>query len=455
MKPKKLPRRAKASSASKAGTDSKAGTAPASVYGYKVLSRLVRPWLWVFYTLRILRHKEDPHRYKERRGRTHLKRPGGKKVLWFHAASIGEAFSLLSLLNFLLKNNPNFFIVLTTTTFSSGKIMEKRLPKGACHQYVPFDTPAYVRRFLRHWKPALAVWVESELWPNMIDETWKTGCPMALINARLSPASYHNWRKVPEGAAWLLQKFDTVLAQDAQSLQRLSCLGAKNITVTGSLKLDADTLPFNPTTYQILMESCARHCCWLAASTHSGEEKLVGQVHKNIKKTIPNLLTILVPRHGHRAADIAAHLRKEGLQVAQRSLKHAITKDTDIYLADTFGEMGLFYRLARAAFIGGTITNRGGQNPLEAVRLQVPVLHGPYTSNFKEIFSLLQEKGATRYVSTVEEFTEGLQGLLESPAVRQQVANNALIALPKQNSVMRFTSAALQNLLKKRKRSHR
>lgn len=336
---------------------------------------------------RLQRGKEHPERFRERLGHPGLPRPEGQ-LCWFHAASVGEAVSLLDLIDELLAARPELNILVTTGTVTSAELLAKRLPPRAIHQFVPVDAKAAVERFLAHWRPDIAIWVESELWPCLIHRTHLTGCPMILANARISPRSARRMRWLGSYAASLLNRFDMILAQDDDIADRIYRLGAEpaRITVTGSLKDTAHPLPHDPEALKGMMKAIGGRRVWLAASTHAGEEEIVQEAHRQARRSFPGLTLILVPRHPERGTEVVEMLRAKGWRVAQRSCGEPFDRNTEIYLADTLGEMGLWYRAAPVSFVGGSLVEIGGHNPFEPAVLGSAILHGPHVTNFESAY---------------------------------------------------------------------
>jgi len=347
---------------------------------------------------RMARGKEDPHRFGERQGRPARPRPVGPLV-WVHAASVGESISVLPLIARVLAMRPNATVLLTTGTVTSARLMAERLPAGAIHQYVPVDRVSYVRSFLDHWRPDLALWAESEFWPNLLGETAKRNIPIVLINGRVSDRSFARWRRYRRTIKSILGGFRLCLGQSETDAERLRQLGAPAVAAPGNLKLAAPPLPADPAKLADLRSQIAGRPVWVAASTHAGEEALCGRVHRQLTRCHPRLLTIVVPRHPERGKGIADELTADGLTVARRSAGEAITETVEVYVADTIGELGLFYRLAGVAFIGKSLVPLGGQNPLEAACLDCAILFGPHMANFREMAARLKEGGGAEEVA--------------------------------------------------------
>jgi 3-deoxy-D-manno-octulosonic-acid transferase len=384
---------------------------------YRAATVAGAPFISAFLALRRLRGKEDGARFPERLGIPGRARPSGR-LIWLHAASVGEAQSALALVDRLLALLPEAGVLVTTGTVTSARLMAERLPPRAFHQFVPVDRPAWVGRFLAHWRPDLALWIESELWPNLVHETAQRGVPMLLVNARMSDRSFANWHRWPRLIRPLLAHFRRVLAQSEADAARYRTLGAPAVVVTGSLKYDAAPLPADPAELAALERAIGPRARWLAASTHPGEEPQIAEAHRRLKARHPDLLTLLVPRHPPRGDEIAAALRGLGLTVAQRARRGPIRPETDIYLADTLGELGLFYRLSPIVFMGGSLVPHGGQNPLEPARLGGAILHGPHVHNFRAICTDLAAAGASQEVRDAAALAAAVDALLSNAAER-------------------------------------
>ncbi|HET6522378.1 MAG TPA: 3-deoxy-D-manno-octulosonic acid transferase [Geminicoccaceae bacterium] len=414
---------------------------------YRGATALGAPLVEAHLRRRAGRGKEDPDRLPERLGRSALPRPAGPLV-WLHGASVGESLSILPLLNALLDARPDLEALVTTSTVTSAKLMAQRLPAArARHQFAPVDLPAALRPFLAHWRPDLLLLIESELWPNLLLETHARGAPIVLVNARMSPRSFARWRRAPRTAKRLLGCTTLCLAQSEADGERLRALGAPTVDVTGNLKRAAAPLPADPVALAALRAATAGRTVWLAASTHPGEEEQLARVHRGLAERFPGLLTVIAPRHPERGAALAAELRAAGRTLAQRSRNEPVTPATEIYLADTLGELGLFYRLARAAFVGGSLVPHGGQNPLEPARLGCPVLYGPHTHNFAEATALLEARGAACRVGDARDLEATLATLLGDDAAHGRAAGAARAAAESEDGPLRATLAALAPLL--------
>lgn len=391
---------------------------------YRAVTTLGAPLIHVYLGRRIKAGKEDPHRFNERLGRAALARPAGP-LIWLHGASVGEAMSLLTLITRLKAAAPAANILITTGTVTSARMLAERLPKGAVHQYVPVDRMAYVRRFLDHWRPDLTLWAESEFWPNLISETAARGNPLVLVNGRISPRSFKGWSRVPKFIAGLLGGFALCLGQTEGDAERLRALGAAGARSLGNLKFAADPLPVDAGLLADMRTATAGRPVWLAASTWAGEEAIAWRVHKDLAPTRLGLLTIIVPRHPNRGAEVAAQLSAQGARVKRRATGDLPDADTDVYIADTMGELGLFFTLASVVFMGKSLSADGGQNLLEPARLGCAVLHGPRMTNFADMAARMAAAGASLPVADGAGLSAAVGRLLRDTAEADTFAEHA------------------------------
>ncbi len=387
---------------------------------YRGLTTAAEPLIRLYLQRRQAAGKEDPERLDERFGLPSRPRPSGPLV-WVHGASVGEAVSVLALIDRMLEERPGLNVLVTTGTVTSARLLGQRLPPRAFHQYVPVDRAGWARRFVKHWKPDLALWVESELWPNLIGAIGDAGTPLVLVNARISEASYRRWRRVPFVIRPLLGRFALCLGQDEAQTGRLVDLGAPKTLTLGNLKFAAAPLPVDEATLASMRRAIAGRKAWIAASTHPGEEAMIAAAHRALAKTHPGLLTIIVPRHPDRGAGIAADLAAQGFSVARRSAGQE-PAGAGIYVADTMGELGLFYRLAPVAFIGGSLVPHGGHNPLEPAALGAAVLAGPHMHNFSIVAEDMIAAGALLAVASADALAREVGALLDAPARREAAA---------------------------------
>lgn len=414
---------------------------------YRGLTFLISPLLPLYLQLRAMKGKEDPARLSERFGYASAPRPNGK-LIWCHGASVGEALSLLPLIQQFntLPQKPN--ILLTTGTRSSAEILAKRLPDAIIHQYIPVDTMAAMRRFIRHWQPDVALLVESELWPNLIGTLRGKKIPAALLNARMSERSARRWLHVAE--LWikaLLRVFDLILAQSEADAARFRALGAGTARSVGNLKAAAQALPYDENELSKLKDAIGHRPIWVMASTHDGEEEITCRVHTELQRHFPDILAIIVPRHPVRAPAIMDMIASHGLSVQRRSFNQLPQRDTAIYLADTFGELGLFYKLSPLVCIGGSFGKIGGHNPLEAAHFNCAIVFGPDMRNFAEVASHMISKDAARQVHDEAELIASLKTLLNIPEQQSLLSANAVKFAQHEQHVIDRVMAELQPLL--------
>jgi len=419
-------------------------TFPLALRVYQVGSALGTPIASQLLLQRQKRGKEHPERLSERLGQASMPRPKGPLV-WVHGASVGEMLAAVPLIERLRAQH--FAVLVTSGTVTSAALAEQRLPDGVLHQFVPLDAPRFVRRFLEHWRPGLALFVESDLWPNLICACAKRKVPMIIVNGRLSARSFKRWQRVPRVISALLNRFDLCLAQSANDAERYARLGAPRVNATGNLKLDVPAPPADDAALRRLTEIIGKRPVMLAASTHPGEEAAVITAHRRLRAKFPTLLTIIVPRHPARGESIAATAKTAGLAVALRSRRAQPMPDIAIYIADTLGELGLMYRLAPIVFMGGSHASHGGQNPIEATRLGAAIIHGPHVWNFADIYAALDAAGGARSVADEEALATALAAWLSDPAARQAAAQAAASTIKKLSGALERTWAALDPYL--------
>ncbi len=427
-------------------TNINAGKPSRSLTAYRWLMRLAAPLAPLMLAWRTRRGKEERDRRSERYGESSTPRPTGF-LAWFHAASVGEANAVLPVIDAIAAEHPQIRLLLTTGTVTSAKLVRARLPQGAVHQYVPLDHQAYVQRFLDHWRPDLAVLVESEIWPNLVLETKARGVPIVLVNGRMSYRSFRRWRGRPGLSRPLFSAFNLVLAQNERLAQRFAALGAPQALGIGNLKADAPPPPVDLAGHKKLGAALSGRTAWLAASTHPGEDDMVAVAHLAMKKTLPDLLTIIVPRHPERGPLIAKLLAGAGLTVALRSEGKLPEAGTDIYIADTIGELGLFYNLVPVAFIGGSLVPHGGQNPVEAIKLGAAVLTGPHWRNFADAYDELLRAGGCQQVGDAATLAEAALSLLGDTQARAAMMARAEGAIARMGGALPRTIVELERFL--------
>ena len=415
---------------------------------YRGLTSAGLPIINLLLQRRVKQGKENVSRIEERRGLASEKRPDGP-LLWIHAASLGETQSILSLIDRLSSDRPSLNILMTTGTVTSADLIRDRKPKKTIHQFMPVDRITWIRRFLNHWKPDLVIWVESEFWPNLLLETKARNTPIVLLNARISERSYKRWKQAQNSAELLMSCFSIILAQDNLVSKRLQSLGAKDVRTMGNLKTEALPLPANASELLVLQDEIGTRPVWLAASTHESEEFVAGEVHKSLVKTVPQILTIIVPRHPQRAENIYKELSKNGLIISRRSLKESITEDVDIYLVDSTGELGLFYRIAQIVFIGGSLIPHGGQNLLEAALLNCAILHGPHMDNFIDIAEELEKANACIKINDAKDLAREIEKLLFKFDDAEKMAKAGIIIAKSHHGILDYVLETLEPFLNK------
>jgi 3-deoxy-D-manno-octulosonic-acid transferase len=413
---------------------------------YRALTTLAAPFAPLILAWRLRRGKEEPGRRPERYGLSSAPRSPGF-LAWFHAASVGEANAALPVIETIAAERPGVRMLLTTATVTSARLARSRLPRGVLHQYVPLDNPVFVQRFLGHWRPDLAVLVESEIWPNLVLETKARDIPLILINGRMSTSSYKRWRRRPSMSRPLFSAFDLVLAQNEKLAERFAQLGVARTLNVGNLKADAPPPPADLPGRRKLDAAFKDRTVWLAASTHPGEDETVMAAHLKMKAARPDLLTIIVPRHPERGPLIAEQLRAANLKIALRSEDALPGSETDVYVADTIGELGLFYALAPVAFVGGSLAEHGGQNPVEAIKLGAAVLTGPNWQNFRDSYRELLSAGGALEIRDAASLAEAALALLNDGSARRTMTERASATIAAMSGALPRTLAELERYL--------
>jgi len=413
---------------------------PLTLHVYRALLTAATPLAGVLLSHRLKRGKEDPRRLAERRGEATVPRPAGPLV-WVHGASVGEVAAIIPLVERIASKD--FKVLVTSGTVGSAKLCEQRLPAGVIHQFVPWDTPRFIARFLDHWKPNLALFTESDLWPNTIIMSHARRIPLILVNGRLSERSFNRWRYAPATIGALLGCFDLCLAQSEAHAGRYRDLGAPHIVTTGNLKLDVPEPPADRDSLQALQSAIGGRTTIAAASTHAGEEIALIDTHRKLRHSFPQLLTLIAPRHPDRGPGIVEIARAAGLSASLRSQGRLPDSKTDIYVVDTFGELGLVYRLAPIVFVGGSLATHGGQNPVEPIKLGAAVLHGPHVWNFAEIYAALDAAHGAEQVADGGRLTVRVGAWLTDAAERMKVVTAARDTVTQLAGALDRTVAAL------------
>ena len=419
-----------------------------ALFLYRRLTRLLEPFAPRLLDARARKGKEDPRRVDERLGIAGLARPDGE-IVWLHGVSVGETLSLLPLVERLRAERPEATVLVTSGTTTSAELLARRLPPGALHQYAPVDAPGAVARFLDHWRPSLGVLVESELWPNLIEGAQARGVKLALVSARITEKTAEGWARLPGAARRLLGAFSLILPQDAASAERLKRLGAR-VDGEVNLKLAGDAPPHDPAAFTRLSAAIGDRPVVVAASTHPGEEIAIVRA---LDRLAERLCLILLPRHPDRAEEIGQALARDGYRFARRSRGETLTGETDLYLADTLGEMGLFLRLADVVVMGGSFAPAlglppvGGHNPLEPARLGKPSVTGPDASNWAAVTDMLVRAEALVQVQSPGDLPAVVAPLLSDPAAARAIGDRARRAAQEAGSGFESLWTLLQPLL--------
>ena len=406
---------------------------------YSTLTSACRPLVPLFLRTRMWHGRENPARVQERFGIASRPRPPGR-IAWMHGASIGECLSLLPCMEEFTARG--FHIVVTSGSPGSARVLAERLPEGSFHQFFPLDIHQYALRFIQYWRPEIVLIAESEIWPNTFRAVKQRRIPLVSINARLSEKSFARWRRAPKAAAEIFGLIDICLAQTNEDAQRFAGLGARDVSVIGNLKFDAKPPPADPAELSDLAGRIGARPVWAAVSTHAGEEEIVADAHRALRSQFPTLLTMIAPRHPQRGEAIAQMLARKGLRMARHSRHAAIGNDTEIYLVDTLGEAGLIYRASMLAFIGRSLTAKGGQNPIEAAKLNCAILHGPHVGNFREVYATLDAGEGALCVTDQKTLSDAVGRLLsDAHALRRMARNGAHIAGERSGATARVMQA--------------
>jgi len=417
-------------------------------FWYKLFTYLFYPFAPIYLYFRKLRKKEDSVRFKEKLSKINIPRDNGF-LIWFHVASVGEAMSILPLVEGCIEEKKIDKILLTSITLSSGKILEKRYKENSkvFHQFLPLDVPIFTNKFLEHWKPNLSIFIDSEIWPNLILQISEKKIPLLLINARITEKSFKRWKLIINFAKKIFEKFDLCISSNKESENFLKILGAKKIKNYGNLKFSQSKKNISNKLDSSLINKIKNRKVWCAASTHPAEEILCAKTHLKIKKIYENVLTIIIPRHIDRAEKINMELSGLNLKVAFYSKLDEMKQDTDILIIDSYGESLKFYNISKYVFVGKSLAENliinSGQNPIEPAKLGCKIFHGPNVTNFTEIYEYLKTLGVTNEVknsdelslSLVEEFkkdktkNDGIAEKIENYG--QNIFNNVIIELKK------------------------
>ena len=415
---------------------------------YKFFTYLFYPFAPIYLHIRKLRNKEDSSRYKERLSKINKPRSEGI-LIWFHVASVGEAMSILPLIENFIQDQKINKILITSITLSSGKILEKRFNQNVkvVHQFLPLDIPILTNKFLNHWKPNLSIFIDSEIWPNLILQISKKKIPLLLVNARITKKTFIRWKLLTNFAKKIFGKFDLCIASNKESENYLSVLGAKNIKNVGNLKFSNIKNNSNNKLDSFLLDKIKDRKIWCATSTHPNEEIICAKSHLLIKKNYNNILTIIIPRHIDRVKKITKELSKLNLKVSLYSQTDQINISTDILLIDSYGEVSKFFNISKYVFLGKSLIKSllmdSGQNPIEAARLGCKIFHGPNVSNFVEIYEYLKTLGITKEIKNCEELSQSIVEEFKEDKAKddmiaskienygQNILNNVIVELKK------------------------
>jgi 3-deoxy-D-manno-octulosonic-acid transferase len=421
-----------------------AGRLPFALRSYRAATSVLTPMAPALLFRRLRRGKENPKRVQERYAETQVTRPAGP-LIWMQCASVGELLTVVPLMERLRERG--FGVLCTSGTATSAQLAGERLPPDVIHQFTALDAPRFVNRFFQHWRPDLALFVESDLWPNLIMTAAERGTPLILVNGRVSERSFRRWRFAPATIAALLRRFDLCLAQSSVHADRYRELGAPRVVTTGNLKLDAPSPPADAEKLAALATALKNRTVIAGTSTHAGEETLLIEAHRRLRHSFPGLLTLIAPRHPERGLGIIEIARAADLKTALRSRDELPVSDTEIYVADTMGELGLIYRLAPIVFVGGSLASHGGQNPIEPIKLGAAILHGPHVWNFAEIYSALDRAHGAEQVKDVGRLAVRLGAWLKDAQERAAVAAAARETVAVLGGALERTLSALDPYL--------
>ena len=391
------------------------------IFFYRTLINLILILSPLIVLIRLFKGKEDFFRFKEKFGFFKKNKSKGKLV-WFHGASVGEFQSIIPMLEKFEKSKEISKILVTSNTLSSSKIISKIRLKKVIHQFFPLDNDLIVKKFVNHWKPSVAIFVDSEIWPNMLINLNKKNIPSILVNARITKKSFKRWRKLGNFSYFIFNKLNLCLCSNKESINHLKKLGAKNIKYFGNLKYSQSENEKNEIDNQTI-KFISKRTAWCASSTHNSEEKFFGLVHNKLKEKYKDLLTVIIPRHIDRKELIKNELLDLGLKVHMHEPKTKISKDADIYLVNSFGKTKSFYSILKNVFLGGSLIKHGGQNPLEAVRYNCNIIHGPNVFNFTEIYQFLNKQKISKKIYNLNQTVNILDKLLNSKKKQKNIKN--------------------------------
>ena len=395
--------------------------------------------------IRLIKKKEHLIRFKEKFCFFSKKRGSGS-LLWFHGSSVGEILSVMPLIEKLEKKRSIQKILLTSSTLSSASIFKKYNLKKTIHQFFPIDSKFLTKKFLDYWKPSIAIFIESEIWPNMFIEIKKKSIPLVLLNARVTKKAFNKWFKIKKFSNYIFSKIDIAYPQNFETLKYLKKFKVSKVKMIGNLKFSENKNDKTTSLSKSFIKQINNKKVWCASSTHADEELICAKVHINLKKKYKNLLTIIIPRHTNRVEEITNKIQKLDLNVMSHSLNKEILKDTDIYIVDTYGETQKFYKISNPVFLGGSLSRpeikKGGQNPIEPARIGAKIIHGPNIENFKEVYKLFQSKKISYKASGLFKLTKLVDKLIEN-------SKNKNIKIKRiGDNILNKTTNEINNLLK-------
>lgn len=411
---------------------------------YRLISILVYPFIKLLLKKRISKGKEDPVRFKEKLGIYKLNRPKGR-LIWFHAASIGEFNAILPIIKNISEAFPKLNILVTTVTLTSAKLAANNLPKNAFHQFAPLDCDNIVRKFINYWQPNLVIWTESEFWPNLLYRA-KDQAKVLLINARLSEKSYRRWSYAKALARLVLNCFSLILAQNEESKVFIEKLGIKDVINSGNLKFIAANFSYNQQDFKKLEQELQNRIVVMAASTHPGEEEIFIKIQANLKFIYPKLLMIIAPRHPERKSEVIDKINIKHLNFVTRSSEVEVTPNTDILLVDTIGEFGLFYRLTKIVAMGGSWC-KIGHNFIEPAKLRNIIIFGPRMDNSREVAELFLERKAAILAENQESIQQVIEEYIINPKNFFAIQDNAESTVNEMEKVQEVVMNSLRPFL--------
>ena len=390
--------------------------------------------------VRFLKNKEDKKRFIEKFSII-FKKKNKQNLVWIHAASVGEVMSVVPLIDELEKDKKIEKILLTTSTLSSSKIFENLKFKKTFHQFFPIDFFFLTSIFIKHWRPKIAIFIDSEIWPCMFTEIKKNKIPLILLNARITERSFKKWQILKKFSSIIFGKIDMAYPSNLETMNFLKKFKVKKIKKIGNLKFTERKKVKEKKFSKSFLRSINKKLILVASSTHPNEEMIISKTHLKLKKIFKNLLTIIIPRHIHRVQDIAKDIQSLNLKTIIRTSKQKIKPDTDIYLVDTYGETKKFFNISKTTFIGGSLTNHGGQNPIEPARFGLNIIHGPHVRNFRDIFKFFANKKISHKIKNHNELFKVSQKLLTKN-------NKIKLNLRKiGNSILKETVIEIKNIL--------